>query len=84
MAFHAMVATTRTAEKRRVVAGCFQELLFLTTHGLIELDQKRPYGNILIAKTELFGEAAAAVTAAPTSAGKPASKPKGPKRKTSA
>jgi hypothetical protein len=28
-------------------------------HGLVELDQKRAYGNLLIAKTELFADAAA-------------------------
>ena len=38
------------------MAGCFQELLFLTTHGIVELQQKRAYGNILVAKTELFDE----------------------------
>ena len=59
LSYNAMIATTRTSEKRKVVAGCFQELLFLTTHGLIELDQRKPYGNILIAKTELFAGAAA-------------------------
>ena len=28
--------TRKSADKRKVVAGCFQELLFLTTHGMIE------------------------------------------------
>jgi len=64
LSYNAMVATVRTPEKRKVVAGCFQELLFLTTHGLIELDQRKAYGNILISKTELFDGALAASTSA--------------------
>jgi chromatin segregation and condensation protein Rec8/ScpA/Scc1 (kleisin family) len=37
-----------------VVAGCFQELLFLSTHGLLELQQQKPYANIIISKAEGF------------------------------
>lgn len=33
--------------------------LFLTTHGIIELDQARAYGNILVSKTERFDGVAA-------------------------
>ena len=47
-------ATQPSAARRRVVAGCFQELLFLSTHGLVSLTQDRPYGDILVAKTERF------------------------------
>ena len=61
LSYNAMIATTRnSAQKRKVVAGCFQELLFLTTHGIVELNQKKAYGNILVAKTELFDNVAAA------------------------
>jgi hypothetical protein len=59
LSYNAMVAGTRSINKRKVVAGCFQELLFLTTHGIIELQQRKAYGNILVAKTELFDTAAA-------------------------
>mmetsp|Transcript_24182 Transcript_24182/g.61868 ORF Transcript_24182/g.61868 Transcript_24182/m.61868 type:complete len:643 (+) Transcript_24182:114-2042(+) len=64
LSYNAMVATTcrqkkAASEKRKTVSGCFQELLFLTTHGLIELQQQRPYGNILISKTEYFVDASA-------------------------
>ena len=59
LSYFAMVAKTRPGpERRRVVAGCFQELLFLATHGIIDLQQKKPYSNILISQTELFGKAA--------------------------
>ena len=44
----------RLADKRRIIAGCFQELLFLTTKGLIELEQSQPYSNIVVSKTEKF------------------------------
>ena len=55
LSYYAMVGRTRDGpEKRRVVAGCFQELLFLCTHGLIELTQTKAYANILVSKTELF------------------------------
>ena len=47
-------ATKESAEKRRIVAGCFQELLFLSTHGLLYLEQARPYADIIIDKTEAF------------------------------
>ena len=60
LSYNAMVAGTRAStNKRKVVAGCFQELLFLTTHGIIELDQRKAYGNILVSKTEIFDEAVA-------------------------
>ena len=50
-----MINQTRNLpNKRKIVAGCFQELLFLTTHGIIELDQAKAYGNIVVNKTELF------------------------------
>jgi len=63
LSYNAMIASTvrskkASAEKRKIVSGCFQELLFLTTHGLVELEQQRPYGNLLISKTELFTGAA--------------------------
>lgn len=55
LSYNAMIAKTKAGpEKRRVVAGCFQELLFLCTHGLIDLQQKKPFSNILIAQTEHF------------------------------
>ena len=54
LSFDAMVAKSRGPQKRRVVAGCFQELLFLSTHGLIELQQQKPYSNIVITKTDDF------------------------------
>jgi chromatin segregation and condensation protein Rec8/ScpA/Scc1 (kleisin family) len=60
LSYNAMVAGTKSsAHKRKVVAGCFQELLFLATHGMIELQQAKPYGNILVGKTELFDTVAA-------------------------
>jgi hypothetical protein len=64
VSYKAMIGNTcrsskPSSEKRKIVAGCFQEVLFLATHGLVELDQKRAYGNLLIAKTELFADAAA-------------------------
>jgi hypothetical protein len=64
VSYKAMISSTcrsskPNSEKRKIVAGCFQEVLFLATHGLVELDQKRAYGNLLIAKTELFADAAA-------------------------
>lgn len=40
--------------RRRIVAGCFQELLFLKTKGLVDLRQQTPYGDIWITKTERF------------------------------
>ena len=45
LSYDAMIAQTRGALKRRVVAGCFQELLFLTTHGLTDLAQSKAYGE---------------------------------------
>ena len=54
LSFDAMVAKSKGKEKRRVVAGCFQELLFLSTHGLLELQQQKPYANIIISKAEGF------------------------------
>lgn len=55
LSYNAMISGTRgSAQKRKVVAGCFQELLFLTTHGIIELQQRKPYADILVSKTELF------------------------------
>jgi len=64
LSYNAMIAPTKaskisSAEKRKIVSGCFQELLFLTTHGLVDIDQQRPYGNLLVSKTELFVDAAA-------------------------
>jgi len=60
LSYFAMAKQTRhSANKRKVVAGCFQELLFLTTHGIIELDQRKAFSNILISKTENFDKAAA-------------------------
>ena len=59
LSYFAMAKQTRhSANKRKVVAGCFQELLFLTTHGIIELDQRKAFANILISKTENFDKAA--------------------------
>uniref|UniRef100_A0A7S0NVP8 Rad21/Rec8-like protein C-terminal eukaryotic domain-containing protein n=1 Tax=Calcidiscus leptoporus TaxID=127549 RepID=A0A7S0NVP8_9EUKA len=54
LSYEAMIARTRSKHRRRVVAGCFQELLFLTTHGLTELSQHQPYADIVIHKTDLF------------------------------
>ena len=54
LSFDDMIARTKKDQKRRVVAGCFQELLFLSTHGLIELQQQKPYANIIISKAEGF------------------------------
>ena len=45
---------TKEPNRRKIIAGCFQELLFLTTHGMIELEQRKPYRDLLISKTELF------------------------------
>lgn len=60
LSYFAMIAKTRPGpEKKRVVAGCFQELLFLCTHGIIDLKQKKPYTDIIISQTELFEKAAA-------------------------
>jgi len=55
LSYDAMIAQTSGKNKRKVVAGCFQELLFLSTHGLIDLEQQRPYSNIVVSKTEAFG-----------------------------
>ena len=54
LSYDAMIGQTHGKDKRRVVAGCFQELLFLTTKGLIDLEQARPYSNIVVSKTDLF------------------------------
>ena len=55
LSYTKMINQTRNLpNKRKIVAGCFQELLFLTTHGIIELDQAKAYGNIVVNKTELF------------------------------
>jgi len=54
LSFDAMAAKSKGPQKRRVVAGCFQELLFLTTHGLLELQQHQPYADIVISKTDDF------------------------------
>uniref|UniRef100_A0A7S0LMX7 Rad21/Rec8-like protein N-terminal domain-containing protein n=1 Tax=Coccolithus braarudii TaxID=221442 RepID=A0A7S0LMX7_9EUKA len=54
LSYEAMITRTRSKHRRRVVAGCFQELLFLTTHGLTALSQHEPYADIVIHKTELF------------------------------
>ena len=61
LSYSAMVAKTghTGARKRRVVAGCFQELLYLSTHGLIDLAQRRPYGDIIVTKSEAFHATAA-------------------------
>jgi len=59
LSYDAMIAQTNSAMKRRVVAGCFQELLFLTTHGLTDLAQNRAYGDIIVTKTEQFDAIAA-------------------------
>ena len=61
LSFDAMVAKSKGAQKRRVVAGCFQELLFLSTHGLLELQQQQPYANIIISKAEGFDAVAVVV-----------------------
>jgi hypothetical protein len=61
LSYAAMIGKTKDGpEKRRVVAGCFQELLYLCTHGLIDLKQQTPYANILVSKTELFEQVVAA------------------------
>ena len=57
LSYDAMIAKTKSKQKRRVVAGCFQELLFLTTHGLTELAQHKPWGDIVVTKTEMFDQA---------------------------
>ena len=56
LSYHSMITATKLtgAHKRKVVAGCFQELLFLSTHGLLELQQQKPYANIIISKAEGF------------------------------
>lgn len=57
LSYDAMIAKTKSKQKRRVVAGCFQELLFLTTHGLTDLAQHKPWGDIVVTKTEMFDQA---------------------------
>merc|ERR1719240_1839162 len=64
----------KEANKRKIIAGCFQELLFLTTHGMIELDQRKPYKDILIGKTELFDRQAKQHAAKAAKAAKAAAK----------
>ena len=54
LSYDAMVARTAAKHKRRVVAGCFQELLFLTTHGVTQLVQGEAYSDIIISKAEGF------------------------------
>jgi chromatin segregation and condensation protein Rec8/ScpA/Scc1 (kleisin family) len=54
ISYNSMVARTAVKDKRRVVAGCFQELLFLTTHGVTQLAQAKAYGDIVISKAEGF------------------------------
>ena len=56
LSYHSMITATKLtgAHKRKVVAGCFQELLFLATHGILEIQQTKAYGNIVVAKTEIF------------------------------
>jgi chromatin segregation and condensation protein Rec8/ScpA/Scc1 (kleisin family) len=54
ISYDSMVARTAAKDKRRVVAGCFQELLFLTTHGVTKLAQANAYGDIVISKAEGF------------------------------
>lgn len=50
-----MAASTKQGpSRRRVVAGCFQELLFLASHGLVTLSQDAPYADIAVAKTGKF------------------------------
>lgn len=51
---HASDALCLLEDKRRIVAGCFQELLFLATKGLIDLEQARPYSNIIGNFTAIF------------------------------
>ncbi|KAL1524073.1 hypothetical protein AB1Y20_018983 [Prymnesium parvum] len=54
LSYDAMIAQTVGPDKRRIVAGCFQELLFLASKGLIDLEQRRPYANIIVSKTDRF------------------------------
>jgi len=54
LSYSAMIAKTRSKLKRRVAAGCFQELLFLSSHGLLKLKQRKPYGDIEIKRTTAF------------------------------
>lgn len=54
ISYNSMVARTTAKDKRRVVAGCFQELLFLTTHGVTQLAQAKAYGDIVISRAEGF------------------------------
>lgn len=60
LSYDAMVAHTASKSKRRVVAGCFQELLFLTTHGVVQLTQVQAYGDIVISKADGFESVAIA------------------------
>ncbi|KAJ1631357.1 hypothetical protein T492DRAFT_906037, partial [Pavlovales sp. CCMP2436] len=50
-------STRPCASRKRVVAGCFQELLFLASHGLVSLQQ--------IAKTKRFDKTRVAETPRP-------------------
>ena len=60
LSYDAMIGQTKDgAAKRKIVAGCFQELLFLTTKGLIELEQGKPYSDIIVSKTDAFDSVAA-------------------------
>ncbi|KAG8460934.1 hypothetical protein KFE25_010685 [Diacronema lutheri] len=62
LSYKAMAASTKPcASRRRVVAGCFQELLFLATHNLVSLSQHEPYADIAVHKTERFDRTAADV-----------------------
>ena len=79
LSFNAMIAASRGKGQRHVVAGCFQELLFLTTHGHIKLQQHKPYENIVISKCDVFDSVTTAATPAAASAAK--SKSAGGRRK---
>jgi chromatin segregation and condensation protein Rec8/ScpA/Scc1 (kleisin family) len=49
-------STAPHANRKRVVAGCFQELLFLASHGLVSLTQERPYRDVAVHKTARFDQ----------------------------
>uniref|UniRef100_A0A7S3RZI2 Rad21/Rec8-like protein N-terminal domain-containing protein n=1 Tax=Emiliania huxleyi TaxID=2903 RepID=A0A7S3RZI2_EMIHU len=64
LSYNAMIDATSTAAKRKVVAGCLQELLFLATHGVTELAQNEPYGDIVIGKADGFDDVNIQIAAA--------------------
>lgn len=54
LSYQKLMGDNPTKNKKRIVAGCFSELLFLTTHNYITLKQAQPFGDILISKADAF------------------------------